>query len=161
MGLRGRLLVYEASHDPNRLGEWWGDTPVEMELQDITWAITPVPSAVYFDPGNGFEAELRDAQGHPVPRADGSGRTAPGFWVTAPFDGEVRFRVDSSSVATQAKADGLTLGLGRQTWRIGRNDTNDYFLSATFTPPTNHIHPLDYSVWGRTLKLPPVRIAFH
>jgi hypothetical protein len=40
-------------------------------------------------------------------------------------------------------------------------DTNGYFLSATFTPSKQHKSPLDYDVWGGTLKLPRVLISVH
>jgi hypothetical protein len=48
---------------------------------------------------------------------------------------------------------------GRQIcWTIPPNATNDFFLSATFTPSKDHPSPLNYHVWQGTLKLPKVKI---
>jgi hypothetical protein len=44
-------------------------------------------------------------------------------------------------------------------WRINTGPGNAYFLSGTFSPPTNHPSPPGCHVWGGMLKLPPVKIS--
>ena len=123
-------------------------------------ALEFVPVAVCFENEAGLECELSDAQGNPLPHSPNIEVTAAlGSWFIVPFDGVVRYRVDLPASASRSQPDGLTIQMGRAGWRIPAGDTNAYFLSGTFSSPTNRSHPLDYHVWGGALKLPPVRIA--
>jgi hypothetical protein len=44
-------------------------------------------------------------------------------------------------------------------WSIPPDATNDYYLSATFSPTTNHPSALKYPLWQGTLNLPKVKIS--
>jgi hypothetical protein len=66
------------------------------------------------------------------------------------------------------KGDGLLLVLwprsGSGYWDIQARDTNDYFLSGTFTVGTPTIHTLkdfetDHTRWHGTLVLPKMKIS--
>ena len=157
--LQGRFLVYEspASRQAPQPGR---NVAVFLELQEVTGAINLVPATICVDHRDDFECELRDAQGNPAllgPVSEHS--TAAPTWIVVPFDGSVRFRVDSFRFDPDGKAGDPIVQLGSRAWRIPAGDTNNYLLSATFSPSTNHVDPLDYDVWGATLKLPPVRIS--
>ena len=157
--LRGRLLVYEPTHYANRSGEWWGNLPIELELQDQTPALVTLPTSACFDYKTGLDCELRDARGNRAPAGPALSESVPApTWVTVPFDGTVRFRVDRFNVAWRTKPDGALIQVGTNAWRIPAADTNTWFLSATFRPDTNHPNPIDYDVWPGTLQLPPVKI---
>jgi hypothetical protein len=157
--LRGRLLVYEPAHYTNRSGEWWGNLPVELELQEQTAVLWILPISAYFDYKTGLDCELRDAQGNRAPAGPALSRSVPSqTWITVPFDGTVRFRVDRLNVAWHAKPDGAIIQVGTNSWRIPAGDTNTWFLSGTFRPETKHPNPIDYEVWPGTIELPPVKI---
>jgi hypothetical protein len=157
--VRGRLLVYEPPHYANRSGEWWGNLPVELELQDQTPALEILPTSAFFEHKTGLDCELRDAQGNRAPAGPALSESVPApEWVTVPFDGTVRFRVDRFNVARRTKPDGSIIQVGTNSWRIPAGDTNTWFLSATFRPETNHPNPIDYEVWPGTIQLPPVKI---
>jgi len=157
--LRGRLLVYEPSHYTNRFGEWWGDMPVEMELQDVTPSMGIAPMSVCFDYNAGLEGELRDAQGNRAPGGPTvSGSIPAPTWITVPFDGTVRFRVDRFNVASRTESSGTTIRLNTNNWCIPADNTNVWFLAATFKSEANRPNPIDYEVWTGTIQLPPVKI---
>jgi hypothetical protein len=159
--LRGRLLVYESLG--NRKDRLPGRRPaLFLELQEVTGALNFFPATVYFDGRDGFDPELRDAQGSLVaPTQSAEGSRAPASWTIVPFDGSVRFPVDQAEATTPANPDGSVIQLGSRAWHVSMGDTNGYFLSATFTPSKQHKSPLDYDVWGGTLKLPRVLISVH
>jgi len=160
--LRGRLLVYASPNSTHRSALSCVNAQVYLELQDVSQSLAPAPAAVYVDCRDLHEYEIQDAHGSPVPPDSEVQRPfPPAFWVIVPFDGTVRFRIDThgSGVVSEPSPDGLAIQLGNRDWRIPVGATNDYFLSGTFTPPTNQSNPLYYDVWGGTLKLPPVKIS--
>jgi hypothetical protein len=156
--LRGRLL---ASWPSDRRNNSRGGSPrIEMELQHLALSPDGLPFTVYFDPGQSLQCELRDARGALVPSLPASQSPAPrSCWITVPFDGEVKFPLDPGNPSSPSGSDGLTIQLGRRAWHIPARDTNLFFLSGTFTPTTNRVHPLGYPVWAGTFKLPAVAIS--
>jgi hypothetical protein len=44
-------------------------------------------------------------------------------------------------------------------WFIPAGDTNEYFLSGTFSSPSNEASCLDYQVWDGVLQLPKLKIS--
>ena len=158
--LRGRLFVWGETQMGNRRQPWWRNARVYLELQDVTGVSFPRPAEVCFDAQVGLDLELRDAQGNaagPTPPA-AHGPVLPGSWTTVPFDGTIRLRVDLAT-SSRSEGDGLVLVLASGAWRIPAGDTNVYFLSGTFHPPTNHVSVLDYDPWGGTLQLPAVKLS--
>ena len=151
--LRGRLL---ASWPSDRRNNSRGGSPrIEMELQHLALSPDGLPFTVYFDPGQSLQCELRDARGALVPSLPASQGPAPrSCWITVPFDGEVKFPLDPGNPSSPSGSDGLTIQLGRRAWHIPARDTNVFFLSGTFTPTTNRVHPLGYPVWAGRFKLP-------
>jgi hypothetical protein len=150
--LRGRLLVYD-ERSPSAANH----ARVYLELQHVFAFGWDNPMEVYFEFGdrNDLHFEMRDGSGQPVrpERHPVRGSLRNPFWVTLPCESTVRLRVDDL-LGTLEKPDGLVI-LG---FLMPPNATNDFSLSATFTPPKNHPSPLHYHVWQGTLKLPKVKI---
>jgi hypothetical protein len=69
----------------------------------------------------------------------------------------VRLRADQYTLGT-GKHDGLEILVHGRRCLIRPSATNDFFLSGSFTPATNHPSALKYHVWQGTLKLPKVKI---
>lgn len=161
--LRGRLLLFEGGCWTNRVSSGkavpsWGHVRVYLELQHVENSGWLNPIAIYFEPGS-LPFEMRDGQGKLVPSVTVSrAGSFPGpCWLTLPCDATVRVRADIATMGGGWAPGSLEIDTGR-VWMIPRRATNDYFLSCTFTPPTNHASPLGYQVWQGTLKLPEVRI---
>jgi len=162
--LRGRLLVFDTPHYGGQSKEWWGNAPVYVELENLS-PRTDQALAVYFALGDGLECDLRDARGKPLPPPSAffsyNGPPRPWTrqcWIVVPFDGSVRLRADPQVGGFSPKSSGLTIGfsMGKR-WTIPAGDTN-YFLSGTFSPPTNHPSPPTCHVWQGKLELPAVRV---
>jgi hypothetical protein len=156
--LRGRLLVYG--------GETSGATNharVYLELQNVVPGIWHDPVEVYFPAGGRFDLrfEMRDRLDHPIePELAGpyNGPPPKPFWLTLPCESTVRLRTDAP-LGPLSKKEGLKiLVTDFHCWIIPPNATNDFYLSATFTPPQDHPSSLHYHVWQGTLKLPKVKI---
>ncbi len=150
-GLRGRLLFGEdvPSNDA-RVGV------VYLELQNISAAGNNIQ--VFYDAAHSLLFELRDPDGK-LRKSDGLGFR--GFipspcWLVLPKDSTLKFRVNLDGYGT-AKDEGLLLGLPGEAWIIPSSETNNFFLSATFTvnPPKEHDRAI---IWEGTLRLPAVRI---
>jgi hypothetical protein len=153
--LRGRLLVYDdqgiSTHNHAR---------IYLELQHVCATNIWYPPIEIYCFGTNLDLELEDGRGQPIP---GFGSVVWGFvsapcWVTLPIDATVRVRADNGPLGPSTKPNGLDIPNGFEDWIIPPNATNDYYLSATFTPSKDHPSPLNYHVWQGTLKLPAVKI---
>ena len=155
--LRGRLLVYDEHTAPYHAriylelqhafkGPGWWDNPLE----------------IYYDIGRGdvLHFEMRDGLNQPVPMYPVSIRgPAPSpSWIALPCDSTERLRADWHNMGPSTQPDGLEIFVVGGCWLIRPNATNDFYLSATFTPPKDHPSSLNYHIWQGTLKLPPVKI---
>jgi hypothetical protein len=154
--LRGRLLVYDEQSAPNH-------ARIYLELQHVFKSAWSNPLEIYFDIGlsNDLHFEMRDQLDQPVPRFPVRIRgPAPSpCWVTLSCDSTVRLRADTYTLGPPSKPDGLEILVRGGCWLIGPNATNDFFLSGSFTPSTDHPSPLQYHVWRGTLKLPKVKVS--
>ena len=56
------------------------------------------------------------------------------------------------------KPDGLEVLVHNGCWIIPKTATNDYYLSATFTPGIEEASPTNWNHWQGTLNLPRVLI---
>lgn len=155
--LRGRLLVYDAKEGK---GNRWPYGRIYLELQDVQQRGGP-PAEFYFDSYKScLHFEMRDANDVLITPGDtGSWGFVPNpFTIILPPEGTIRVRVDRGNQSS-TKLDGLALSTGSgQTWFIRFDSTNDYYLSATFSPPTNRPSTPDNVVWQGTLMLPKVKL---
>jgi len=158
--LRGRLLV---SHPPTQTEpakslELWNGARVYLELQNVSDVTDPVE---IFIPGYlPMNCEMRDGHdqllvGQEVWQLP-DGPRPPQFTVTLP--GDSILRLPANTLIATRKADVWVIGLPQRSWELQTGGTNEYYLSATFSPLTNHPSALNYHVWQGTLKLPKVRI---
>ena len=155
--LRGRLLVYDEQGALNH-------ARIYLELQHVFkgpgWWSNPLE--IYFDIGGSDDLhfDMRDEFDQPIPQFPVAIRgPAPSpCWVTLPCDSIMRLRADTYTLGQSAKPDGLQILVRGGCWLIRPNATNDFFLSGTFTPSTEHPSALKYPLWRGTLKLPKVKI---
>ena len=165
--LRGRLLIY-GSESSGQLGGWNGDR-VYLELNHVNDGIEGWPIEIYtedMDHWGALHFEMQDAWGKLIPSEFGQDDHMvfpPPFNITLPNDSTLRLRVDSRGSLTfgaeaGTKKEVFRFILNSGVWTVRPNSTNDYFLSATFTPPTNHIASTNCHLWVGTLKLPKVKI---
>ena len=153
--LRGRLLVYDEQSAPNH-------ARIYLELQHVFKGAWYNPLEIYFDIGlsDDLHFEMRDKFDQPVPQFPVRirGPVPSPCWVTLPCDSTVRLRADTYTLGPPSKPDGLGILVRGGCWLIRPNATNDFFLSGSFTPSTDHPSSLKYHVWRGTLKLPKVKI---
>jgi hypothetical protein len=149
------LLVYDEQSAPNH-------ARIYLELQHVFKGAWYNPLEIYFDIGlsDDLHFEMRDKFDQPVPQFPVKIRgPAPNpCWVTLPCDSTVRLRADTYTLGPPSKPDGLGILVRGGCWLIRPNATNDFFLSGSFTPSTDHPSSLKYHVWRGTLKLPKVKI---
>jgi hypothetical protein len=154
--LRGRLLVYD-ERSPSAAGH----ARVYLELQHVFEGVWADPVEVYFEfsSRNDLHFEMRDQLDHPIPEEPVviEGPMPNPYWITLPCESTVRLRADML-LGHQSKPDNLGILVPDGCWIIPPKATNDFFLSATFTPPKDHPSALHYHVWQGTLKLPKVKI---
>ncbi len=162
--LRGRLLVYAPlpeAPDEKKAG-LWNAARVFLELQLVDPAIFTItePAEIYVDHYLPLHCEMTDGRGQPVASQPGwypAGAPPPlPFIVTLSTDSMVRLRASTGVVALRPNV--LKIAVPEAAWALPKMDTNDYFLSATFSPSTNHPSDLHYHVWQGTLQLPRVKI---
>jgi hypothetical protein len=155
--LRGRLLIYDDS-SPSAAKH----ARVYLELQHVFQGGWDDPIELYFEfgTGKGLHFEMRDKLDQTIPQEPAVyvGPAPNPYWVTLPCESTVRVRADNVVAGTQPKPASLEILVPRGLWIIPPNTTNEFYLSATFTPPNDHPSPLHYRVWQGTLKLPRVRI---
>lgn len=154
--LRGRLLVYD-EHSPSA----GNHARVYLELQHVFQGGWANPVEVYFEfaSRNDLHFEMRNQLDQPIRQELVAiiGPMPNSYWVTLPCESTVRVRADML-LGPQSKPAGLEILVPDGCWIIPPNATNDFYLSATFTPPKDHPSPLHYHVWQGTLKLPKVKI---
>jgi hypothetical protein len=168
--LRGRLLLFDPPHYTNQhpagaSQELWGRAPVFLELENLS-PPTKKSLAVYFAMGDGLECEMRDLRGNLLAFESGmfafSGSIRPftrQYWVMIPSDGSVRLHADPQGIISSQKPKGLEINFGMSPgWLIPAGDTNAYYLSGNFSPPTNHPAPPGSHAWQGKLLLPPMKI---
>jgi hypothetical protein len=156
--LRGRLLVYDEHTAPNH-------ARIYMELQHVFkgpgWWDSPLEIYFKISGSDVLHFEMRDEFGQPVPMYPVAiiGPVESPYWVALPCDSTVRLRADCCNMGPSSKPDGLEIFMQDSScWLIRPDATNEFYLSASFTPPTDHPSPLKYHVWQGTLKLPKVKI---
>jgi hypothetical protein len=153
--LRGRLLVYDAVQGKSGADH----ARIYLELQDVSTNGWYGPIEIYCF-GTNLDFEMQDGRGQPIPSMAllrWELEPAP-YWVTLPCDATVRIRADDATGGLDPKPNGLEINTANKCWVIPPNATNDFFLSASFTPLKDHPSPLNYHIWQGTLKLPPVKI---
>jgi hypothetical protein len=158
--IRGRLLIEQKSQYRGGLPF---DIAVYLELQEHSRFLGgPVEISCDFD--HDFRCQLFEPSGvavssHPGFRFNGPHGPSQ-FKVTLPTDASIRLRV-SPPVGCWQEDGGLELSVYPwQTWWIDSKDTNEYFLSGTFTvAPTNNVRYANPDVWAGTLTLPKVKIS--
>jgi hypothetical protein len=163
--LRARMIIAQ-EHSPAHAGPW-PETEFYLEFQNVTSAVG-APLQFFFDPGSGLRCEMVDANGKPPPPVGmaGSGSGAGPCWITLPYDSTIRLRANIYGYGSKPE-DGFMLVLlppTMQYWAIKPGNTNDYFMSGTFTgsTPTNHIaKSFDdaRTIWSGTLELPKMKIS--
>ena len=155
--LRGRLIVYD-SQGRNSWGIW---TParVYVELQHVCRDVGRFPIEFEVDDMKCLRFEMRDAFDRPI-RSElvaGVQPVPPSYKAILPCDSTLRLLADRNG-GFQSKPDGLWILVNGGSWLIRPNATNSYFLSAKFSPSTNHIVSEDNHLWQGSLKLPKVQI---
>jgi len=156
--LRGRLLVYDdfASNALNHARVY-----LELQHVHVSESAWDSPTEVYFEFGarNDLNFEMHDKLDKSIPRVGVVewGPVPDPYWVSLPYESTVRVRADTL-LGPESKPAGLEILVPGGCWDIPPNATNDFFLSATLTPPKDHPSALNYHVWQGTLKLPSVKI---
>ncbi len=156
--LRGRLLVYDEHTAPYH-------ARIYLELQHVFkgpgWWDGPLEIYFNISRSDVLHFEMRDGLDQPIPMypVSISGPSESPYWVTLPCDSTVRLRADWCNMGPPSKPDGLEIFVqDGSCWLIRPNATNDFYLSASFTPLNDHPSSLKYHVWQGTLKLPKVKI---
>jgi hypothetical protein len=158
--LRGRLLVSHPAPqtETKKSFELWNGARVYLELQNVSRVKDPIE---IFIPGYlPMNCEMRDGHdklliGFEVWQLP-DGPQPPQFTVTLP--GDSTLRMPANTLVGTRNSDRWIIGLPKRSWEMEFGGTNEYFLSATFSPPTNHPSDLNYHVWQGTLRLPKVEI---
>jgi hypothetical protein len=159
--MRARLLVCDSS-GTNK----WGKSDhakVYVDLQHVEDRFRGLPIEIYVNDMDCLRFELRDGFDDPIrPKRSSeifsiSRAVPPPFTLTIPGDSTLRLRADYC-LGGSSKADGLTITAPGVFWTIRSDATNEFFLSATFCPPTNHIASTNCHAWKGTLSLPKVKI---
>ena len=151
--LRGRLLVYDQKSDNAA-----NHARVYLELQHVFAGAWRLPFEVYFP--NGLHFEMKDQRNEPIPKTlvVMVGPRPSSDWIPLPDDSTVRLRADDFLSGPETAPEGLEILVPGGCWIVPPKATNEFFLSATYTPSHDHPSPRGYPVWQGTLKLPAVRI---
>jgi len=157
--LRGRLLVYDAVPDKGD-DIMWPEARVYLELQHVA----DVPMAmklsigVFTDDLSKLHFEMRDGHDKLIKTETVlyNGVLPDPFSAALPPDSTLRVRVDRE-IRSQTP-DGLMVCVPGGAWTISPGATDDYYLLATFSHPTNNPSGLNYHLWQGTLQLPKVKI---
>jgi hypothetical protein len=134
-----------------------------VELENANGAWGP-PLRVFFDPANGLQFDVVDADGKSVPPSPvgGSGGDVGAGWITIPYDSTVRLRANPGGWGKPADA-ALALPLrplqGRY-WLFDKPPAGDLSLTGklVISPPTDDSfeHRDD---WRGTLEFPPTKLV--
>ena len=158
--LRGRLLVYDEHNAPNH-------ARIYLELQHLFkgpgWWDNPIE--IYYDRERGdvLHFEMRDGLNQPIPMYPVSiaGPVPSPYLITLPCDSTIRLRADWENMGPPTQPDGLEIFVVGGCWLIPPDATNDFYLSASFTPPKelpSGLNGIKYHIWQGTLNLPKVQI---
>ena len=136
---------------------------IQLKFQrDATGAITntiqEATSIIHHQ--HSVDLKIRDGNDKPYPNEATmiNGSFPEPIWVTIQCDSTVRLRADIYTLGRSGKINGFEVFVNDGCCTIPAHATNDYYLSGTFSPPTNHPSPLNYHVWQGTLNLPRVKI---
>jgi hypothetical protein len=156
--LRGRLMIYSTQRT-NSDASSSRELVLFVELQDVTGALNWTPPSFFFDGNTALEPILDDGQSDiaPTTQTEPQGLSKP-RWIVVPFNGSIRSPAGVLRQAIAEEGRVRTIQFGARSWNIPTARTNEYFLSASFTPPKDVQSPLDYDIWSGTLELPPVRL---
>jgi len=157
--LRARVLILEGRSRAYAGPDAEVLVYVEIENTNSAWG---EPLRVYFDPSQGLNFEVLDADQKPVPPSPtgGSGGDVGPCWLTIPYDGSVRLRANPGGWG-RGKDTALVLPLRPmqgQYWRL--SPEQDYYLTGSLkiSPPTdNDIEHIDD--WRGELTFPKTKIA--
>jgi hypothetical protein len=172
--LRGRLMLFDTPHFTNQFPggapkEYWGNAPLFLELENLSPRMNN-SLAVYFALGDALACEMRDSRGKPVAmqKTNFSGPSwHRQYWVVVPFNGAVRLRADPQLGGFTAKPKGVRILFGMHAadpipvgdFLISAGDTNAFYLSGNFSPPTDHPAPPGSHAWQGKLLLPAMKIT--
>jgi hypothetical protein len=162
--IRGRLVLCEKLVSKDRR-----EVAVYVELQDVSKSVGG-SLQLFCDFGKtdfrpeykgGLKCEMHDKDKRPVDSTGYafSGGSPVSEWVTLPSDATIRLRASPFGIH-RAKAMAISPELGKL-WIIADGDTNEYFLSGTFTvdPAADRVPAGAEHVWRGTIVLPAVRIV--
>jgi hypothetical protein len=156
----GRLLIGDSS-STNKSGRS-GNVKVYVELCHFDEGFHGLPIEIYVEDLNCLRFELRDGSGERIrPKKASeifqiSRGVEAAYRLTIPCDSTVRLRADYN-LRGEKKPGEFDVTVPGVFWRIRREATNDFFLSGTFSPPTNTVSGGCHG-WNGTLELPKVRI---
>jgi hypothetical protein len=165
--LRGRLLIYAPLPEPadEKKAGLWNAARVYLELQLVDPNIFTFgdPTEIYIDRYLPMHCEMRDGHDNLIPGQEAwrilEGPQPPQFAVVLSTDSTVRLRASTGVCAQRPGV--LKIAVPERAWALPKTDTNEYFLSATFSPSTNHPGALDHHLWQGTLHLPKVKIPLN
>jgi hypothetical protein len=149
-GLRGRLLVNEdKSFHGTRM------VAVYLELQNVSDIGNPME--LYFDSVHSVTSRVIDGKGKELAQPPTAADVVyvPGFWLSIPWDGNLRFRVSVSGYGVYENS-GTNVQMMSGNWLIKPEDKQKYFIKGTFVsrPASNDKR----RAWTGDLKLPEVLI---
>jgi len=157
--LRGRLLVYDAVPDKGS-DVMWPEARVYLELQHVADAplAMKLSIGIFTDDLTKLHFEMRNGHDKLIKTETifYNGVLPDPYSAILPPDSTLRVRVDRG-VRSQ-KPDGLLVDAPGGDWTLRPGTTNDYYLSASFSHPTNNPSGLNYHAWQGTLQLPKVKI---
>ena len=151
-GLRARLVLGE---DPKLNGT--RRAIIYLELQNHSLWET---AYFYYDASKSpLQCTLRDPWGK-TNVSKGAVYNGPIYapcWLALPHDSTLRFRVTLPGFGIPKNAGLFLAGCLPDAWVIPASDTNQYFLSGTFTstPPKSESRP---RTWQGTLDLPELKV---
>ena len=134
----------------------WENAKVYVDLRHVKENPPKAPIDVYVDDNlSCLHFEMRDRSDHrlPPPEIFTMSRVSPApYTLSIPCDSTRRLRADYD-LGQKSKPDGLVLVCPGLAWTIRPAETNELFLSATFSPLTNHIASNGSHGWTGTLNL--------
>lgn len=168
--VRGRLIVRVCSQTQAtqvggiiQIPDFWPDASVHLELEVRRDTGGP---PIEFDM-QCLHCELHDASDRPVqPNALlgkkelGFSRMQTGCNSTAQW-GVSLCIADLTRTADPKLPTGFRIAVTPGVWVLPPGDTNSYYLSGTFSLPTNHIASSTNHTWGGILRLPKVKVGPH
>jgi hypothetical protein len=153
--LRGRLRLEERKELPGPRSAWF-----YLELQNFDPFPRP-PIEIRVNPNTDLAFEMRDGHNdlvNPVGVYSINSPLRDPFTATLIPDSTLKLPVGSMVGFGQHDPRLILWPLGGGPWPMPRGGTNEYFLSATFTPPADKQSALNYHLWQGTLILPKLKM---